>query len=72
MQQSLPDPFFVGRDADDAFEYILGFAGWMLEGLDEAGRSRALEDLRASLVRHDTGSGVSYDSAAWLLSARRP
>jgi len=70
--QAVSKPFYVGTDAEDAFGYILGFAGWMLEGLDEAGRSRALEALRASLVRHDTGSGVSYDSAAWLITARRP
>jgi SAM-dependent methyltransferase len=70
--QAVSKPFYVGRDAEDAFDYILGFAGWMLEGLDEAGRSRALEALRASLVRHDTGNGVSYDSAAWLITARRP
>jgi SAM-dependent methyltransferase len=64
--------FYVGGDSQDAFANVLGFAGWMLEGLDDRGRARALENLRATLARHESTSGVLYDSAAWLITARKP
>ena len=50
----------------------LGLLGWMLAGLDEAGRGQALGNLRATLTAHDTGHGVLYQSAAWLIRATRP
>ena len=65
-------PMSFGSDVEDAFTFILGIAGWMLEGLDEAGRARALDALRASIAAHTTGDGVVYDSAAWIVSARKP
>jgi len=43
----------------------------MLHGLDDAGRARALGDLSASLTAHDTGHGVFYESAAWIVQATR-
>ena len=46
--------------------------GWMIHGLDHAARSRALANLRASVTAHDTGHGVFYGSAAWLIRATRP
>jgi SAM-dependent methyltransferase len=64
-------PFHWGPDAGAAYELVLGLAGWMMQGLDETGRSRALEALRASLVSHVTDSGVQYDSAVWIIGARR-
>ena len=32
---------WFGNDADDAHRFVLGLMGWMLEGLDDAGRARA-------------------------------
>ncbi len=32
----------------------------------------ALEVVHPMLVHHDTGEGVVLDSAAWLITARRP
>jgi hypothetical protein len=43
----------------------------MLQGLDNAGRDRALDNLRATLSVHDTGRGVFYRSAAWIVKAAR-
>jgi SAM-dependent methyltransferase len=68
--QGLSAPMYFGPDAEDAYGYVLGLMSWMLEGLDEAGRGRALEALRATLAAHDTGHGVNYASAAWLITAR--
>ncbi len=62
---------FFGPDAANAFDFVLGVTGWMLEGLDAEGRGRALDALRASIDRHVTERGVVYDSAAWIITARR-
>jgi SAM-dependent methyltransferase len=66
---SAPMPF--GTDTDDAFDFVLGLAGWMLDGLDDAGRRRALDALRATIADHCTEAGVAFDSATWLIQARR-
>ena len=61
---------YFGPDAEEAFRFLVGVAGWMLEGLDEDGRARALAALRASIEAHESTDGVTYDSAAWLIRAR--
>lgn len=68
------EPFWLGADAADAFQFArtLGLTEGLLADLDEAGRQRALDALRATLVAHDTGQGVLFDSRAWLIAARRP
>lgn len=43
----------------------------MLEGLDQAGRARAFDDLRSTFAGRDGSDGVWFDSAAWLVSAAR-
>jgi SAM-dependent methyltransferase len=62
---------WFGNDADDAYRFVLGLLGWMLEGLDDAGRARALDGLRSTVAAHETDRGVIYGSAAWLTSATR-
>jgi SAM-dependent methyltransferase len=63
---------WFGADADDAHRFVLGFLGWMLDGLDGAGRARALDGLRATIAAHQTSDGVTYDSAVWIIRALRP
>jgi SAM-dependent methyltransferase len=65
-------PLHFGRDVDDAETFLLGLLGWMLHGLDETGRARALDAFRASLAAHHTRDGVLYGSAAWIVTAHRP
>lgn len=65
-------PMWFGDDADDAFGVVSGQLHWLLNGLDDAGRTRALDDLRATIARHATPGGVVYESAAWLTRAVRP
>jgi hypothetical protein len=43
----------------------------LLNDLDDGARVSALDRLRGSLVAHTEGSRVRYDSAAWLVTARR-
>ncbi|MGY1633761.1 class I SAM-dependent methyltransferase [Geodermatophilus sp. SYSU D01186] len=68
---TLEVPVHLGRDAADAERLVLGQLNWLLEGLDAAGREQALGSLRASLAAHETVDGVTYGSAAWLVTARR-
>jgi SAM-dependent methyltransferase len=62
---------WFGTDADDAHRFVLGLMGWMLEGLDDAGRARAADALHATMTEHETPDGVLFDSAAWIITATR-
>jgi SAM-dependent methyltransferase len=62
---------WFGDDADDAYAFVLGLLGWMLEGLDDAGRHRARDALRSTMAAHETNGGVVYESAAWIITASR-
>jgi SAM-dependent methyltransferase len=62
---------WFGADADDACRFVLGQLGWMLEGLDEAGRAAADQALRETLAAHTGSDGVRFGSAAWLTTAVR-
>jgi len=66
------EPMWFGDDTDDAYQLVLGLMGWMLDGLDDTGRARARDALRATIAAHETGDGVLYESAAWITSATRP
>jgi SAM-dependent methyltransferase len=65
-------PMWFGVDADDAFELVLGLLGWMLDSLDDRARASATAALRATIEAHETPGGVLYDSATWIITARRP
>ena len=71
--QSVEAPVSHGRDADAAFTFVSnqGLTRFLMQGLDDDGRARALAALRASLEAHAGADGVRYDSAAWLVRARR-
>jgi SAM-dependent methyltransferase len=64
-------PMWFGADADDAHGFALGLLGWMLEGLDEDRRARALDALLATVTAHSSADGVVYNSGAWLIRAQR-
>jgi SAM-dependent methyltransferase len=68
----LREPMWFGTGAEDAHRFVLGLLGWMLAGLDDDRRGQALASLRATLTAHDTGHGILYQSATWLISATRP
>jgi SAM-dependent methyltransferase len=65
------EPMWFGRDADDAYEFVLGQLGWMLADLDAARRTQALDALRGTTAAHETADGVIYDSAVWTVRATR-
>jgi SAM-dependent methyltransferase len=69
--ESLTAPMWFGHDADDAYGLLAGLMGWMLDGLGDTDRARALEDLRATIAAHEGPDGVLYESATWLIQATR-
>jgi SAM-dependent methyltransferase len=70
--EDLHAPMSFGPDPDDAFAFITEMGGWMLNGLDDADRDAALKALRATIAEHTGADGVSYDCAAWIVTARKP
>ncbi|WP_053625961.1 MULTISPECIES: class I SAM-dependent methyltransferase [unclassified Streptomyces] len=65
------EAMWFGADAADAERFTLGLLGWMLDGLDDEGRRRATDDLRATLTAHESDDGVLYASAVWIVRAIR-
>ena len=63
-------PMWFGADADQAYGFTLGLLGWMLDGLDSAGQDQARRALRATIETHIGADGVTFGSAAWLVTAR--
>jgi SAM-dependent methyltransferase len=69
---ALHRPMWFGSDADDAHRFVLGLMGWMLNGLDQASRTRALNELTATITAHTSSDGITFASATWLIRATRP
>jgi SAM-dependent methyltransferase len=67
------EPVYYGPDAAAALELVrdMKHARALLAGLKAAVAERALIRLRKLLEAHETGSGVLFDSRAWLVTARR-
>jgi SAM-dependent methyltransferase len=69
---ALHEPMWFGSDPGDAHRFVLGLMGWMLDGLDQAGRERALDALSATVTAHASSDGITFGSGAWLIRAARP
>lgn len=69
--QGLSEPMYFGPDPDDAFQFVSAQHAGMVRDLAPDTKARALKDLWANLADHHTERGVLYDSAAWLIHARR-
>jgi SAM-dependent methyltransferase len=68
---SLHEPISFGPDPDAAFDFIDGLTGWMLHGLDQAGRDAARAALRTTIAEHTDELGVTYQSATWIIQAHK-
>jgi SAM-dependent methyltransferase len=64
-------PEWFGVDADDAHAFVLGLAGWMLRDPDDDTRGRAVDALRSTMRAHEGPEGVTFGSAAWVITAKR-
>jgi SAM-dependent methyltransferase len=67
------EPVYYGPDVDTAYEIILSMRGTtdMLAMLDPDTQERALQRLRTTLAQHATTQGITFDSRAWIVTARR-
>ena len=63
---------YLGRDADDAADFVVRLTGWMMDGLDEAGKAGAVTALRNTMAAHETTDGVYLGSAVWIITATKP
>ena len=61
-----------GVAVEEAVPFMRGPAEWMLKDLDESQRHEALAALHATAAAHAGPEGVTYRSAAWLVTARKP
>ena len=64
-------PMTFGTDAPEAHDFVLGQLGWLVADLDATRREAALRALMQTMEEHDTGAGVRFGSAMWLVTARR-
>lgn len=65
------EPMCFGPTPEDAYRLVVGLTAWMLDGLDEPARVRALHNLRTTIdARFTPGDGVLFGSACWLVTAR--
>jgi SAM-dependent methyltransferase len=69
--RGMNESMYFGRDVDAACQLISGQFARMMDALDADTKARALDGLRANMADHQTDRGVLYDSAAWLIEARR-
>jgi hypothetical protein len=69
----LDEPVDMGADAVDAFEFFStnGMVRWLLEGVDDAGRAQAMDNLRSAFEAAETDAGVLLGSSAWLITATK-
>jgi hypothetical protein len=67
------EPVYYGPDPDAAYDAVLGLrhARDLLASLDPATTGEAGDRLRATLVAHHAGSGVLFDSRAWIITGHR-
>jgi ubiquinone/menaquinone biosynthesis C-methylase UbiE len=70
--ESFKEPMHWGPDVATAEGFVLGMMGWLLNDLDEDGRAQALNRLRSRLAAHLGPEGVTFPSAAWLVTAQKP
>jgi ubiquinone/menaquinone biosynthesis C-methylase UbiE len=68
---AISELMYFGRDVEDAFQFISTQYAGLANGLDAETKADALDRLRASMTEHLTDRGVLYDSASWLIEARR-
>jgi ubiquinone/menaquinone biosynthesis C-methylase UbiE len=67
------EPVYYGPDVAAALDWVSGFTSTaeVLERLEPAAATRAVERLREVLATHTSNEGIRFNSRAWIVSARR-
>lgn len=70
----IEESIVFGADADDAWTFVRaqGIVKGLTHDLDEGTRAEALSALRRLVEQHEAAEGVTFGTAAWLITARRP
>lgn len=68
------EPIWQGADVEDAWSFLstMGIVRGLTDGLVPEARKEAFDNLRRAIATHETDDGVVFDSAAWLITARKP
>lgn len=70
--EPVKERMYWGPDVPTAVDFVLGILGWLLEDLDPDALTQAMTNLRRTLVSHYAADGVTFPSAAWLVTTRKP
>ncbi|MEV5965261.1 methyltransferase domain-containing protein [Kribbella sp. NPDC051952] len=70
--EPVKERMYWGPDVPTAVDFVLGVLGWLLDDLDPDELTRAMTNLRRTLVSHYSAGGVTFPSAAWLVTTRKP
>jgi SAM-dependent methyltransferase len=70
--EDVREPVSYGPDVADALQWVTGFSDVReaLGAMTSHDRDDAIERLRATLAAHRTADGVTFDSRAWIVTAR--
>jgi SAM-dependent methyltransferase len=64
-------PMFFGDTAAQARDFMLGQLGWLVADLGDETRQTAVDALLRTMQDYEGDKGVRFDSAMWLVTARR-
>jgi SAM-dependent methyltransferase len=69
----IDEPMELGADAEDAFQFFSSSAlvNWLLDGVDDAGRAKAMDNLRTVFEEAEGPEGVLLGTSAWLITATK-
>jgi SAM-dependent methyltransferase len=67
------EPVYYGPDVAAALDWVSGFKDTRegLKRLDPAAAARAIQRLREAFAAHTSDDGISFNSRAWIVTARR-
>lgn len=70
---AVDEPMVLGDDAEDAFAFFgsSNLVGWLLDGVDDAGRAEAMDNLRTAFKQAETSEGVLLGTSAWVIHATK-
>jgi SAM-dependent methyltransferase len=70
---AVDEPMVLGDDAEDAFAFFgsSNLVEWLLEGVDDAGRAEAMDNLRTAFKQAETPDGVLLGTSAWVVHATK-
>lgn len=69
--QASEAPMYFGADTAVATAFVSGLFGWLLADVDQSSRVTVLSQLDEAIAVHRSPAGVAFDSATWVVTARR-